>query len=124
VKSNPGLPCQSSIQQKESSFHQQTGLTFKDNVIKCYNYSIALYGTETWALWKINEKYLESLKCWRGMENISYSEGVKYEDVLYTVKKKRNIMYKIKERKASWVGHSLCGNCLLKHVIKKKKKTF
>jgi len=28
VKSNPGLPFQSSIQQKENSFHQQTGLTF------------------------------------------------------------------------------------------------
>jgi len=77
--------------------------------------------TETWALWKINEKYLECLKCWRRMENISYSEGVKYEDVLYRVKKKRNIVYKIKERKANWVGHTLCGNCLLKHVIKEKR---
>lgn len=55
------------------------------------------------------------------MENISYSEGVKYEDVLYRVKKKRNIVYKIKERKANWVGHTLCGNCLLKHVIKEKR---
>jgi len=62
VKSNIGLPCQSSIQQKKNSFHQQTGLAVKDKIIKCYNYSIALYGTETWALWKINEKYLESLK--------------------------------------------------------------
>jgi hypothetical protein len=62
VKSNPRLPCQSSIQHKGNSFHQQTGLTLKDKLIKCYNYSIPLYGTETWALWKINEKYLESMK--------------------------------------------------------------
>jgi hypothetical protein len=62
VRSNIGLSRQSSIQQKENSFHPQTGLTSKDKIIKCYNYSIALYGTETWALWKINEKYLGSLK--------------------------------------------------------------
>lgn len=48
-------------------------------------------------------------------------EGVKYEDVLYRVKKKRNIVYKIKERKANWVGHTLCGSCFLKHVIKEKR---
>jgi hypothetical protein len=55
------------------------------------------------------------------MENISYSDGVKYEDVLYRVKKERHIVHKIKERKANWVGHALCRNCLLKHVIKEKR---
>ena len=55
------------------------------------------------------------------MENISYSDGVKQEDVLHRVKKARNIMYKIKERKANWVGHTLCRNCLLKHDIKEKR---
>jgi hypothetical protein len=50
VKSNTGLPCQSNVQQKENSFHQQNGLTFKDKIIKGYNYSIVLHGTETWAL--------------------------------------------------------------------------
>jgi hypothetical protein len=55
------------------------------------------------------------------MENISYSNGVKYEDVLHRVKKERNIVYKMKEWKANWVGHALCRNCLLKQVIKKKK---
>jgi len=35
------------------------------------------------------------------MENISYSDGVKYEDGLHRVKKERNIAYKIKERKVN-----------------------
>jgi len=55
------------------------------------------------------------------MENISYSDGVKYEDVLHRVKKERNIVYKIKERKANWVGHTLYGNCLLNRLSKKKE---
>ena len=54
------------------------------------------------------------------MENISYSDGVKYEDVLHRIKKERNIVYKIKGRKANWVGHTFCRNCLLKHIIKEK----
>jgi hypothetical protein len=60
------------------------------------------------------------VRCCRRVENISYSDGAKYEDVLHRVKKDRNIVYKIKERKANWVGHTLYGNCLLKHVIEEK----
>ena len=66
VKSYPGMPCQSSNRQKENYFHQQTGLTFEDKMIKFYIYSRALGGTETWALCNISEKYPESLKCGAG----------------------------------------------------------
>jgi hypothetical protein len=36
-------------------------------LVKCYIWSTAFYGTETWTLWKVDEKYLESFKmwCWR-----------------------------------------------------------
>jgi hypothetical protein len=33
------------------------------------------------------------------------------------VKEERNMLYKIKRRKANWIGHVLRRNCLLKHVI-------
>jgi len=42
------------------------------------------------------------------------------EEVLQRVKEKRNILQTIKRRKANWVGHILCRNCLLKHVIEGK----
>jgi hypothetical protein len=29
----------------------------------------------------------------------------------------RNILHKVKRRKANWIGHTLGGNCLLEHVI-------
>jgi hypothetical protein len=38
----------------------------------------------------------------------------------YRVKEERNILHKIKGRKANWIGHILRRNCLLKHVIEGK----
>jgi hypothetical protein len=55
----------SSFQQKDC-FHQQIGLKLRKKLTKCYSYiwSIALYGTETWTLRKVDQKYLESFKMW------------------------------------------------------------
>jgi hypothetical protein len=41
-------------------------------------------------------------------------------EVLRRVKEERNILRKIKRRKAVWIGHILLGNCLQKHVIEGK----
>ena len=57
--------------------------------------------------------------CCRRMEKISWTDRVRNE-VLHTVKEKRNILHTVKWRKANWVGHILCRNCLLKHIIKRK----
>jgi hypothetical protein len=51
------------------------------------------------------------------MEKISWTDRVRNEEVLHRVKKERNILHKIKRRKANWIGHILRRNCLLKHVI-------
>jgi hypothetical protein len=77
---------------------------------------------ETWTLWKEDQKHLESFEmwCWRRMENISWADCVRNEDILRTVKEKRNILHKIKRRKANWIGHILRRNCLLKHAIEGK----
>ena len=42
------------------------------------------------------------------------------EEVLQRVKEERNILQTIKRRKASWSGHILHWNCLLKHVTEGK----
>jgi hypothetical protein len=34
--------------------------------------------------------------------------------------KSRNILHTVKRRKANWIGHVLCRNCLLKQVIEGK----
>jgi ppGpp synthetase/RelA/SpoT-type nucleotidyltranferase len=58
--------------------------------------------------------------CWRRMEKISWTDRVRNEEVLHRVKEERNILQKIKRRKANWIGHILRRNCLLKHVIEGK----
>jgi hypothetical protein len=58
--------------------------------------------------------------CWRRMEKIIWTDCVRNEGVLHRVKEERNIVHTIKRRKASWIGHILGRNCLLKHVIEGK----
>ena len=59
--------------------------------MKCYIWSIALYGAETWTLRKVDQKYLESFDvwCWRRMDKISWTDIVGNE-VLLRVNEKRN----------------------------------
>jgi len=54
------------------------------------------------------------------MENISLTNHVGNEEVLIRVKEQRNILHVIRKRKANWVGHILCRNCLLQRVIEGK----
>jgi hypothetical protein len=42
---------------------------------------------------------------------------VRNEKVLLRVKEQRNILHEISKRKANWIGHILCRNCLLRQVI-------
>jgi hypothetical protein len=107
---------------KKNFFTSKLDLHLRKKLVKCYVWSIALCGTETWTLWKVDRKYLESFEmwCWRRMEKIIWADRVRNEEVLNRVKEERNIVYTIKRRKANWIGHILRRNCLLKHVIEGK----
>ena len=56
------------------------------------------------------------------MEKISWTDHVRYEEVLLRVNEQRNILHEIRKRKANWIGHILRRNCLLKRVIEGKIK--
>ena len=60
--------------------------------------------------------------CWRRMEKISWTDHVRNEEVLLRVKEQRNILHEIRKRKANWIDHILCRNCLLQRVIEGKIK--
>ena len=87
-------------------------------LVKCYIWSVALYGAETWTLLAVDRKHLESFEmwCWRRTDH------VRNEEVLVKVKERRNILYEISKEKANWIGHILCRNCLLQQVIEGKIK--
>jgi hypothetical protein len=92
-------------------------------LVKCYIWSTALYGAETWTLRKAaHQKYKESFEMWRRrrMEKISWTDRVRNKEALRRVKGDRNIVHKIKGRKANWIGHILHRNRLLKHGIERK----
>jgi len=54
------------------------------------------------------------------MENMSWIDRVRNEEVLLRVKEQRNILHEIRKRKANWIGHILRRNCLLQRVIEGK----
>ena len=86
--------------------------------MKCYVWSVALYGAESSALRAVDQKSLEIFEmwCWRRMEKISWTDHVRNEEV----KEQRNNLHEIRKGKANWIGHILCRNCLLQRVIEGK----
>ena len=85
---------------------------------------MALYGAETWTLRATDQKYLESFEMWywRRMEEISWTDHERNEEVLRRVNEQRNILHEIRKRKANWIGHILRRDCLLKQIIEGKIK--
>jgi hypothetical protein len=99
-------------------------LELRKKLAKCYIWCIALYGAETGTVWGVDQNQLESFEmwCWRRIEKIIWADRVRNEEVLLRVKEQRNILHEISKRKANWIGHILCRNCLLQQVIEGKTK--
>ena len=74
------------------------GLNVRKKLVKCYVWSTALFGADTWTLGKVDQKYLECFEMWywRKMEKVSWTDHVRNEEVLLTVKGERNILHTIK----------------------------
>jgi len=81
-----------------------------------------LYGAEIWTFWKVDQEEPGSFKIWccRRMDKIRWTNRLKIEEVLNEVQEDRKLLHTIRRKKANWIGHSLCRNCLLKHVIEEK----
>ena len=109
---------------KKTLFTSKLDLTLRKKLIKCYIWSMALYGAETLTLRAADQKYLESFEmwCWRRMGKISWTDHVRNEEVLLRVNEQRNILLEITKRKAKWIGHILRRNCLLKTSYRRKDK--
>ena len=53
---------------------------------------------------------------------ISWTDHVINEEVLFRVKEQRNILHEISQREANWIGHILRRNILLQRVVEGKIK--
>jgi len=54
---------------KTALFTSTLDLELREKLVKCYVWSIALYGAEMWTLRAVDQKHLESfeMSCWRRM---------------------------------------------------------
>jgi hypothetical protein len=75
---NQGFSWQKQLE--EGCFQEQIGRKLKKKLVKCYIWSIALFGHEIWTLRKVYQKYAESFEmwCWRRME-ISWTDRERNE---------------------------------------------
>jgi hypothetical protein len=49
---------------KKTLFISKLDSELRKILVKCYIWSIALYGAETWTLRKLDQQYLESFEMW------------------------------------------------------------
>jgi hypothetical protein len=66
---------------EEASFKRKK--TFFASKLDLYIWTIAVCRAETWTLWKVDQKYVESFEmwCWRRMEKIGWTYRVKNEEL-------------------------------------------
>jgi len=112
------------FKKKRTLFTSTLDLDLRKKLVKCYIWSKALYGAETWTLQAVDQKHLESVEmwCWRRMDKISWTDHVRNKKVLIRVKEQRNILHEISKQKANWIGNILRRNCLLQRVFEGKRK--
>jgi len=97
------------LNNKKTLFTNKMDSNLRKKLIKCYIWSRALQGAETWVFWEANMKNLQNLEMrwWRGMEKIITQSHGGEECPAYN---------KNMEKCGNWIGHILRWNCLLKYV--------
>jgi hypothetical protein len=107
------------------SFTNKMDLELRKKLVKCYIWSIALYGDETWTLQAIDHKNLETFEMWRWrrMDNISSTDHGRNEEVLLRAKEQSNILHEMRKLNVTWIGHILRRNCLLRRKDKRRDRS-
>jgi hypothetical protein len=54
------------------------------------------------------------------MEKIGWTDRVRNEEVLPTVKEQRNILHEISKRKANWIGHICVETVFYSRLLKER----
>jgi hypothetical protein len=106
------------LKREKNFFTRKLDLNLRKTLVKCYTRSVAMYGGGIWTLWKVDQRYLESLEIWswRRMEKIIWTDHMDNEEVLHSVKEVTSDLPTMKRKKVTWNSHILSWNCLLKHL--------
>ena len=44
--------------------HSRLDFNLRKKIVKCYIWSTAVHGAETWKFWRVDQKYLEGFEMW------------------------------------------------------------
>ena len=94
----------------------------KMRIIKCYIYSILMYGSETWTLNKQLEDRIGAFEMWvyRRIGRTSWKEKKTNKEVLITLNMKKELLREIKIRQIKYFGHIKRHDTLLKTLLEGK----
>ncbi|XP_070159794.1 uncharacterized protein [Polyergus mexicanus] len=89
-------------------------LQLKVRLLRCYVFSVLLYGVESWTLTEATMKRMKAFEMWtyRRMLRISWMDRVTNDTVLDRMRKEGEIERAIKTRKLSYFGHEIPRNVL------------
>lgn len=82
-------------------------LQLKLRLLRCYIFSILLYGVESWTLTEATTKKLEAFEMWtyRRILKISWMDKISNKQVLQRLNKETEIIHTVKCRKLEYLGH-------------------
>lgn len=82
-------------------------LDTKLRLLRCYVFSVLLYGVESWTVTKETTKKLEAFELWlyRRMLKIPWTQKVTNIEVLRRMKKEPELVNTVKCRKLGYLGH-------------------
>lgn len=94
------------IDMKSFFIRRDLDLRLRIRMLRCYVFSILLYGCESWTLNPSLEKRIETFEMYlyRRILRISWTERVRNTEVLNQMKKNKELMLTIKERKLRYIG--------------------
>ena len=82
-------------------------ISLKTRLLKCFVWSVLLYGCETWTLTTKTKQRIEAVEMWfyRRILHIPWTAHQTNEKVLQKMNQKRNLLRCIEKRQLEFVGH-------------------
>jgi hypothetical protein len=87
-------------------------LEIKNKLIKSCIWSVAVYGSEIWILGKNEERVVNASETWswRRMLDIKRTDRITNDEVFQRAKEERLLLKFLKNRRHSWMGHTVRHN--------------
>ena len=87
--------------------NKNMSMNIRLRVLKCYVWSVFLYGCESWTMTKTLREKVEAFEMWclRKMQRISYTSHTTNEKVLRQTSRNRQLFKIIVERQLGFFGH-------------------